>query len=238
MRRQSVSVIIPARDEEQYIESALASVVSQSCAGEDLEAIVVDNGSTDGTVDEARTFAAHSLPVSISLLREPVPGVGRAKNRGAEAARGDILLFLDADSRMDPRLAADVAHARVAGYLAGSIKVYADSSNLIDRGFFALMEIGKVWFGVRGQMLYCDRELFLSVGGFRPDLRLAEDLEFLDRVRAELKRRGAPPLCHIRTSGIATSPRRLHSRPYRMGMVAMFARWALAFAGIGRSKEY
>jgi glycosyltransferase involved in cell wall biosynthesis len=233
-----ISVIIPARNEELFIRGAIASAASQAYPAGFLEVIVVDNGSLDETADVARAWFGEDAAMPSALVAELEPGVGRAKNRGAAAAQGDVLIFLDADSRMDPRLASDVAHARTAGLLAGSIKVYADSSDPVDRGFFALMEFGKVWFGVRGQMLYCDRELFFTVGGFRPDLRLAEDLEFLDRVRAELARRRIPAIGHIRASGIATSARRLRSRPLRLGMLGMFARWALAFAGIGRSREY
>lgn len=234
----SISVIIPARNEERLVGAALASVASQAYLVGFLEALVVDNASTDGTSAVVRACIARGLPVPIRLLGESIPGVGLAKNRGAEAAQGDILIFLDADSAMDPRLASDIASAYAQGHVAGSIRVYADSESPVDRGFFALMELGKSWFGVRGQMLYCGRELFLAAGGFRPDLRLAEDLDFLDRVRAEMARRGLPPVCHVRSSGIATSPRRLHSGPLRVGMLVMFARWVLAFAGIWRSREY
>jgi glycosyltransferase involved in cell wall biosynthesis len=236
-RRSRVSVVIPARNEEQYIQACITSVTNQDWSGAMLEAIVVDNASTDSTPDLVLALVgAGAIP--ITLVAEPEPGVGRAKNRGAAAARGDVLIFLDADSRMDPKLASDIARAHANGMLAGSIRVYADSENLIDRGFFALMEVGKVWFEVRGQMLYCDRDLFLAAGGFRPDLHLAEDLEFLRRLRTEMDRRGLPRIGHVRSSGIATSPRRLHSRPLRLGMLVMFARWALAFAGIGRTRAY
>jgi len=220
------------------VHAALSSVAAQSYASEYLEAIVVDNASTDATAAVVREFAGYGLSVPVALVHETEPGVARVKNTGAAAARADVLIFLDADSRMDPRLISDVAQAYRSGHPAGSIRVYADSTNLIDRGFFDLMEIGKVWFGVRGQMLYCERTLFLQVGGFHPELRLAEDLEFLDRIGVELARRGLPPVCHIHSSGIATSPRRLRSRPFRLGMITMFARWALAFTGIGRSREY
>jgi hypothetical protein len=174
----------------------------------------------------------------VLVVPEPVAGVGRAKNRGAEVAAGSIFIFLDADSRMTSGLARDVSVAYERGSPAGSIRVVADSRHPLERGFFALMEVGKVWFGVRSQMMYCSADLFRSVGGFHPGLHLAEDLEFLDRVRRRVKEAGLGPVCHIRSSAIATSPRRLRSRPFHLGMITMFARWALAFAGIGRTREY
>lgn len=233
-----LSVVIPARNEESYVEGALASVAAQRYPLERLECVVVDNGSTDRTTAAAREFAARCPQLSVSVVAEPVPGVGRAKNRGAEAARGEVLIFLDADSRMDPELAGHVAACYRAGNPAGSIRVAADSTHPLERGFFALMEVGKVLFGIRSQMMYCDRELFLSLGGFRPDLHLAEDLELLKRIQERVRETGNGAVCHIRASAIRTSPRRLRDRPYHLGMIPMFARWTLAFLGIGRTRRY
>lgn len=238
MADERISVVIPARNEEEYVRVALQSVIEQRYRADLLECIVADNGSTDGTASAVREFANRHPGHRIVLASEPIPGVGRAKNRGAQAATGDILVFLDADSRMAPDLAQAVVSCYRAGSPAGSIRVEADSRDLLDRGFFALMEIGKVWFGIRAQMMYCDRQLFLSLGGFDPDLRQAEDLEFLKRVKERVRQAGSGTVCHVRASRILTSPRRLRERPFRLGMWAMFARWALAFTGIGRKREY
>lgn len=233
-----VSVIIPARNEQAFIRPAIESVASQTLPVEHLECIVVDNASEDDTAGIARATAESVPRLALTVIHEAVPGVGRAKNSGARLARGDILIFLDADSRMDPGLAEAVLGSYSSGWQAGSIKVRADSLHPVDRGFFALMELGKVWFGVRGQMMYCGRDLFLLAGGFDPALHLAEDLEFLGRVRAHLKSEGLPPVCHVRAAAIATSPRRLQQKPFHLNMIPMFARWALAFAGIGRNRKY
>jgi hypothetical protein len=170
---------------------------------------------------------------------EPELGVARAKNRGARVATGAILLFLDADSRMERTLVADVSRAYRSGAPAGSIRIAADSADPLERGFFALMEVGKVLFGVRAQMLYCDRELFLALGGFPAELYHAEDLEFLQRVRAHLSgRSGHDEVVHIRSSRIFTSTRRLQGGSLRRNLLVTFARWLLAFMGIGREWKY
>jgi len=237
-----LSIIIPARNEERYVEAAIASVAGQSYPADRLECLVVDNGSGDRTVGVGEEFARRladegsALKVRVECEREP--GVGRAKNRGAGAAQGDVLIFLDADSRMDPNLAHDVAAAWQSGDPAGSIRVLADSTHPVDRGFFALMEVGKVLFGIRSQMMYCDRALFLELGGFHPDLQLGEDLEFLKRVQRHVRDSGRGTVCHIRTSSIRTSPRRLRTHPFYLGMIPMFGRWFLAFLGIGRTRRY
>ena len=109
----------------------------------------------------------------------------------------------------------------------------ADSSDLLDRAFFGLMEFGKGLFRLHAQMFYCERELFIRQNGFSVDLVLAEDREFLARLE-----RDGNSLCQIRNSWIATSPRRLRQLPFRLSMVTMLVRWALANWGIGRRWRY
>jgi glycosyltransferase involved in cell wall biosynthesis len=233
-----ISVVIPARNEERFLRATLASVAAQRYPLDRLECVVVDNGSTDGTGEVAARFAEECPALAVYVVVEPVAGVGRAKNLGASAASGRILIFLDADSRMGPGLARDVADAWERGHPAASIRVAADSSHPVDRGFFALMEFGKIAFGIRSQMMYCDRELFLRLGGFEPSLHLGEDLELLGRIRRYARAHALGTIAHIRSSAIYTSPRRLQTHPYRLGMVLMFARWLLAYVGVARTRRY
>jgi glycosyltransferase involved in cell wall biosynthesis len=233
-----VSVVIPARNEEALVGIAVASVAAQRYPPDRLECVVVDNGSTDDTSRVAREVAAWFPQLVLTLVEEPRAGTGHAKNRGAEVAGGEILLFLDADSRMHPDLTREVARHYEAGDLAGSIRVVGDSSDAVERGFFDLMEVGHVLFGIRGQMFYCDRALFRSLGGFDPGLQLAEDLEFLKRAGKYLRDHGGGNIGHVRRSVIWTSPRRLRRLPYHLGIVPMFARWALASMGIWRTRRY
>jgi glycosyltransferase involved in cell wall biosynthesis len=231
--RPDVSVVIPARNEERYIRAALASVAAQTWPVALLEAVVVDNGSTDATREVVQAFMAGEPHLAMRLVDEPVHGVARAKNRGASVARGRWLLFLDADSRMAPHLVERLVARSRQGYRAGSVRVVADSQDVLDRAFFGLIEFGKVLFGLRAQMFYCERELFMQCGGFDVHLQLAEDLEFLVRLQ-----RAGVPVCHVTESWIATSPRRLRTLPCRLGMLAMLARWALAKWGLGRRWRY
>jgi glycosyltransferase involved in cell wall biosynthesis len=200
--------------------------------------VVVDNASTDGTARVAEEFAVRHGVLSVVVVTEPILGVSRAKNRGAQQAAGAILLFLDADSRCAPHLVRDVVAHYQAGSPAGSIRIVADSDSPLERGFFELMELGPILFGIRSEMFYCSRQLFLALGGFDEELQLAEDLEFLQRAKASLGQEGMGTVCHIRSSAIATSPRRLRTRPYHLSIVTLFVRWALAFAGIGRKRTY
>jgi GT2 family glycosyltransferase len=231
--RPDVSIIIPARNEERYIRAALATMAAQTWPVALLEAVVVDNGSTDATREVVQDFMAGAPHLAVWLVDEPAHGVARAKNHGASVARGRWLIFLDADSRMAPDLVERVVARGRQGHPAGSIRVVADSQDVLDRAFFGLIEFGKVLFGLRAQMFYCERELFMQCGGFDVHLQLAEDLEFLVRLQ-----RAGVPVCHVTESWIATSPRRLRTLPCRLGMLAMLARWALAKWGLGRRWRY
>ncbi len=91
-----VSVIIPAYNGERFLGEALASVHAQDYAGE-LELIVVDDGSTDGTATLAR-----STP-GVRYLHQPNRGNASARNHGVAAARGDLIAFLDQDDLWLPR---------------------------------------------------------------------------------------------------------------------------------------
>lgn len=231
----SVSVIIPARNEAKVLGGSVRSVMKQEYAGP-VECIVVDNGSTDGTGGVAREFAqARRTPVRV--VREPSAGVAAAKNAGAEAAGGEVLIFLDADSRMAGDLVRAVVASYVSGHRVGSIRVVADGGGRLDRAFFDLMEFGKRHFSIRAQMLYCGRSLFVELGGFDSRLRLGEDVDFLQRAGRLSRSSGWPSVTHVSGSEIRTSPRRLAAH-HHLGMLQMFARWALAYMGIGRRRPY
>lgn len=229
--RVRLSFVIPARNEAGTVVKVLESVRRQTSPAP-LEAVVVVNGSQDGTADTVRSFAAGN-ELSVQLLVDSVAGVARARNRGAVAARGDVLVFLDADSYAAPDLASRVLRRAGDGWPAGCIRLVPDGGDLLDRAYFGLMEFGKRQFSIRANMFYCRRDLYLASGGMDESLRLAEDLEYLSRVQAM-----GNPVAYVGETCIATSPRRLHTRPLRLGMLEMFTRWSLARWGIGRRWQY
>lgn len=229
------SVILPARNEATLLPAALASIAAQSYPSDQLEAIVVSNGSTDATAEVAEAFARGLPPggPTIRVVRSAAAGISLAKNLGASVASGRCLVFMDADSRMSPSLLATVASRAAQGELAATIRIVADGRDPIDHAFFWVIENGKRLVRTRANMFWCERELFASLGGFDEALHHAEDLEFLIRARRAGVRVG-----HLHAEWIATSPRRLHRGPLRLGMLTMLGRWALGTAGIGRRWPY
>jgi glycosyltransferase involved in cell wall biosynthesis len=90
-----ISVVVPAYNEEEFIRACLDAVLRQ---GEPVhEVIVVDNGSGDGTLRALAGYADR-----VTLLHEPRRGVHHARNRGLDAATGDVIGRIDADTRLTP----------------------------------------------------------------------------------------------------------------------------------------
>jgi glycosyltransferase involved in cell wall biosynthesis len=93
--RGFVSVVIPVRNGARYLGEAIESVLSQGIS--EIDVIVVDNGSTDGSRAVAESFGAR-----VRLIDEPQPGAAHARNSGARLATGEYLAFLDADDLWAP----------------------------------------------------------------------------------------------------------------------------------------
>ena len=93
----AVSVVMPAYNAERYLAAAVESVLRQSFG--DLELLIVDDGSSDRTVEIARGFAERDARVRV--LEQPNAGPGPARNAALRAARGRLIAFLDSDDEWD-----------------------------------------------------------------------------------------------------------------------------------------
>jgi len=97
--RPAVSVVVPVYDGERHVARCVESVLGQTC--QDLELILLDDGSTDGTAVVLRECALRD-PDRVRVYSHPNMGVARTRNRGIELARGEYLCFVDADDWLDP----------------------------------------------------------------------------------------------------------------------------------------
>uniref|UniRef100_I5AQ95 Glycosyl transferase n=1 Tax=Eubacterium cellulosolvens (strain ATCC 43171 / JCM 9499 / 6) TaxID=633697 RepID=I5AQ95_EUBC6 len=100
MNRPLVSVIVPAFNVEKYIETAIQDLRTQTY--DNLECIVVDDGSTDHTLEICKEIA--KLDSRIKIISKENGGVSSARNVGLQAATGDWVGFMDPDDRMDPEM--------------------------------------------------------------------------------------------------------------------------------------
>jgi len=145
------------------------------------EVVLADGGSTDATA----AIAARSPQVR--LLASP-RGRARQMNAGARAARGDVLLFLHADTLLpDGALAAVEAAASDPGVVAGRFDVRFDSPRPVFRMIAWFMNHRSRWSGIStgDQAIFVCRKPFDALGGY-PNMPLMEDVELCRR----LKRRG------------------------------------------------
>ena len=97
-----LSVVIPVRNGRDFVGRAVASAQAVSAP---LEIVVVDDGSTDGTLDLLQGLAEDD-PRIIVVRRDADHGAAAARNAGIAVARGDIVCFLDADDELYPKLIA------------------------------------------------------------------------------------------------------------------------------------
>jgi 4,4'-diaponeurosporenoate glycosyltransferase len=157
-----VSVIIPARNEEQNLPALLRSIASQPVRPR--EVIVVDDGSTDRTAELARQHGA--TVIASQALADGWRGKPWACYQGAQAATGNLLLFLDADTWFEPDglgkiLAAYEGGAYSVGPYHGVRKPYEQLSLFFNFN----MTFATVPQGLFGQMLLVDRASYRRVGG-------------------------------------------------------------------------
>lgn len=116
-----LAVVIPCRNVAQHIGAALRSVQAQAMA--DLETVVVDDASTDGTVEAIASFIAENR-MAVRVIRMDRPsGACAARNTGMRASGGDLIQFLDADDALRPgklKRQMDLALASKADIIAGA----------------------------------------------------------------------------------------------------------------------
>lgn len=96
-----ISVVIPMYNARETLPLPLGSLVRQDFPADEFEAVIVDDGSGDGSPQAARQYLA-AAPFEWRVLEPPHRGVSVARNLGIEASRGECLFFLDADDELPP----------------------------------------------------------------------------------------------------------------------------------------
>ena len=164
---QKISIIIPVLNEAKILEQTLSQLQSELGSH---ELIIVDGGSTDG-----------SVPIAEKYGKVVTSGRGRAKqlNAGAAAASGDILTFLHADVWLESGALAAVETALSSGYVGGGFCQKIDGKNRLYRAIEIAGNLRgkylKVFYGDSG--IFLTRTGFEKIGGF-PEIPILEEIEF------------------------------------------------------------
>jgi glycosyltransferase involved in cell wall biosynthesis len=183
-----ISVVIPAYNEEQVIEACLKAFMYQTTE-QPFEVILVNNNSTDGMLEKAKTYADK---IPLKIIDEKKKGRGAARKAGFHAAQGNIILSTDADTIIPPHWIEQIA----SHFEDGSIIAVTGTGKITDRSrasnaLFNLLQpftmrayrftFGHYW--LTGFNFAITKEAYLKAGGFNETLNAQEDVELAFRVK-------------------------------------------------------
>lgn len=202
-----VSFIIPAKNEEKYIGKCIQSILNSSRCFETIEIIVADNGSTDETIDIALDYKYKARPEIIIKEFPACTTIGQVRNKGAEFAQGEYLIFVDADSEVNFELLNIVEHFITHKYIGGGALGYVEDNRLAKIIMYIWNKYCRKTNTLTGYFLFVESRTFNILGGFNPTLALCEDVDFSKRLNA-YDRWEKPQL--IEGPKVKTSARKLH----------------------------
>ncbi|HVV00759.1 MAG TPA: glycosyltransferase [Verrucomicrobiae bacterium] len=220
-----ISIIIPAHNEERYLPATLDALCRQNYGWHEI--IVVANGCTDRTADAARGKCHRLIVLSQKNL-------GVARNLGARMAKGDLLLFLDADTSFEPRALDKIAREFTAEYSAGTLKGEPDRRRFKYRLLYGLKNFTH-WSGLHAGssgVILCWKKHFIQTGGFDEGLEVRENSELIRRLRRHGKYK------YLNCVSAVTSMRRYDQRGFRR-MVWLWTRlWVQSWFGDLHKRQY
>ena len=180
----SASIVIPVKNERRFLREQLQALAQQSYRGE-WEVIVVDNGSDDGSAAVARSFQGR-LPLTVVSAIDKQGGA-HARNVGAKRARGEILIFCDADDVVAKDWLYHMGRAlQRHDFVAGALELERLNKQAPWRrpAFTGSGEIALLYrpFAI-GCNIGVTRRAFEACGGFDESMRWGEDVDFSWRLQ-------------------------------------------------------
>ncbi len=238
---EKISVIIPTLNEEKLIEDLLKQLCDKDLRAKfNYEIIISDGGSRDATLEIAEKYADKI----IRHTKREKQIIAEGRNRGAENADGEILLFLNADVRLND--AGKLFEKILSKFYRGDfiamtcpVKVFPDEETFADKIFLGFYN---VYFGFlniiglgmgRGECQVIRKNDFVALGGYDEKLVAGEDFDLFKRLRKKGK------ILYEKECLVYESPRRYRKR----GHVKIFFTWlanalSVMFAKKAASKEW
>ena len=173
-----ISFVVPAYNEEKYLAPSLAAIHEAARAvGEPYEIVVANDNSNDGTAQVAEAGGARVVTVH----KRQIAGT---RNEGAKAARGEWLVFVDADTQITEAVLRGVIEALRAGAVGGGAGVrFADGPPWIHRWVGAIAFLMRMCNWAAGCFVFATREAFDAVGGFDEQFYASEEIHFSRAMR-------------------------------------------------------
>ncbi len=168
-----VSIVIPARNEENYIEKTLESIKSQTYLN--IETIVVCNGCTDKTKEVAKEYA--------KILNLKENNVSKARNEGAKIAKGKFLIFLDADTVLYPEVIQTIYKKLKKNSYFGTIVGRSEYNKLSLIVYTKTKNIINLFYPWSNGIIFCRKSDFLKTNGFNYNITHGELRQFYKEIR-------------------------------------------------------
>ena len=161
-----VSIVVLCHNYARFLSEAVESALAQDYPR--LELLVLDDGSTDNSLEVARRYEDRAR-----VLTQENQGLARTCNRGAHEASGELLLFLSADDRLDPRYVSELAAALErqpdAAFAYSAARLFAAESGVMPSRPFSAYSLVRGRNYVNGSAL-TRRTAYLDAGGYPEDL--------------------------------------------------------------------
>jgi glycosyltransferase involved in cell wall biosynthesis len=179
------SILIPARNEEKYLPGCLESIkAAAEPFPNQVEIIVALNRCTDRTEQIAQQHRA-------KVVRDDSRNLARTRNAAARAATGDIIVTIDADSKMTANMLVEIDRLlRTDRYVGGGTMVLPErwSLGIVTTGI--ILSAVMLRHRVSGGLFWCLRESFEAIDGFNESWVSVEDLDFAKRLKAHGRSKG------------------------------------------------
>ncbi|MEM3587211.1 MAG: glycosyltransferase [Candidatus Jordarchaeaceae archaeon] len=217
-----ISVIIPTLNEERYLPHCLKSVLNQTVPRDTYEIIVVDSHSFDRTPKIAKKYADR-------LLKVPREGAGAARNAGAKIAKGDFLLFLDADTLICRTFMEELLkNSNEELFVGGTCNIYPSDGAPFASAFYKMINIlyRLVYFlgrpHAQTKCCFYRKSVFRAIGGFNEKLIITEDQEIAWRAGKKGK------MIFLKNAAAYSSMR----REERVGYIKTAALWLINYINV------
>lgn len=220
-----ISFIAPCFNEQDWLSRLLLSLNVCQMDFEAIEFVVADNGSTDRTV-EVLWDLLPSLKFKVRLVHEFKKGVSFARNAGAQVAKGEVFVFVDADNLLTQDFIDQLWETySLPGFCGATVRTLAEPGSIKGSAVFYILEVIKMVLPRPFGKSIAKREAFFDVGGFERDIALGENVVFTSSLK-KLAKKNRMQFFHI-TAPIYCSLRRFE----KVGYSKILMPWLIAYLG-------